>query len=88
MSSQTALIQLCMGVSKGEEECCAENGSLCKQPLIELHGMALRQLHRVSSHDRMEFGTREHGMVGENRQSMVRPVQFRIVYQHYSGVMA
>jgi hypothetical protein len=28
---------------------------------------------------------REHGMVGENRQSMVRPVQFRIVHQHYSA---
>jgi hypothetical protein len=30
---------------------------------------------------------REHGMVGENRQSMVRPVQFRIVHQHYSGAL-
>lgn len=26
-------------------------------------------------------------MVGENRQSMVRPVQFRIVRQHYSGAL-
>jgi hypothetical protein len=30
---------------------------------------------------------REHGMVGENPQSMVRPVQFRIVRQHYSGAL-
>ena len=30
---------------------------------------------------------REHGMVGENRQSMVRPVQFRMVLQHYSSAL-
>ena len=41
MSSQAALIQLCMRVSKGKEkECCAKNGRLCKQSFIELHGMA------------------------------------------------
>jgi hypothetical protein len=26
-------------------------------------------------------------MVGENPQSMVRPVQFRVVQQHYSGTL-
>ena len=26
-------------------------------------------------------------MVGENRQSMVRPVQFRIVHQHYAAIL-